>query len=151
MPNDGCVCSPTVSLYFTGLMLSPGVEITRGEDPRRNTSKRILVHNLPHTSNPPAQNASRQNKFTSLPRFVVRWVRSEPLLVLKPFKFKFEWIEMWFSTFILFFESLLSRTLDHFSVAYQSIHRSVQTTQIPSGNCNKHKWTVNFRTSHFQQ
>lgn len=59
-------------------------------------------------------------KITSLPKFAVRCVRSVPPLLLNPFKFKLEWTETWFSTFILFFESLLKRTLDHFSVAYLS-------------------------------
>ena len=54
---------------------------------------------------------------TSFPKFVVLWERSVPPLLLNPFKLRLEWTDTWFSTFILFFESLLSLTLDHFSVA----------------------------------
>lgn len=57
--------------------------------------------------------------YTSCPSFV-------DLPLLSPFKFKLGFVVTWFSIFVLFFESLLNRTLDHFSITYLEQHQQQQ-------------------------
>lgn len=55
-----------------------------------------------------------------------------------PFKFKLGFVVTWFSIFVLFFESLLNRTLDHFSITYWNTQEQ-NTVQQPAVPHNTHE------------